>query len=171
MATPRFLAHDRKGLEEMTVQVEIDELKRFISEVNETHRLQAQVLKDSFEGLLMDFLKDAKTIGAFSWRQYTDVFNDGDACLFRVYDLCAHPMTETDENKEDGYDDDDDDDDDDKFEADEWSKKEALKAGIREEEFEIFVQIARVHQSLPEELLATNYGDGFEIIEETEATY
>lgn len=50
---------------------------------------------------LRQFLLDHPDIDKLAWHQYTPYFNDGDECIFRVFDLHAHIVSPVDQ-EEDG---------------------------------------------------------------------
>lgn len=55
-------------------------------EAYETARKQLSALaKDDVLAAFMEAFESAPLIRAFSWRQYTPTFNDGDPCTFRSY--------------------------------------------------------------------------------------
>jgi hypothetical protein len=63
------------------------ELKRQIKEAQDNIRTQAQgVLKSVFA----DFFVKYPDVYAIGWTQYTPYFNDGDACIFRVGEICLY---------------------------------------------------------------------------------
>jgi hypothetical protein len=135
----------------MTIETEISEIKNFVAEVDKMKTVQAQILKDSWEGLLESFFQETTTISKVTWRQFTDSFNDGDACTFGVHELMGYGV-ETEGQ---------DDDEDRQFES--WSYEYAAEHAVSESDFKLFKEISSLQATLPEELMNIIYGDGFEI--------
>lgn len=55
-------------------------------EAYETARTQlSKLAKDDVLAAFLEAFESAPLIRAFSWRQYTPSFNDGDPCVFRSY--------------------------------------------------------------------------------------
>jgi hypothetical protein len=125
----------------MTVETEISELQNFVAEANKMKSVQAQILKDSLEGLFESFFQETTTISKVSWRQYTDSFNDGDACTFGVHELIGYGV--------------------DHLEFDSWSHKYAAENGVSVEDYNMFKQIAELHEKLSADLMEEIYGDGY----------
>ena len=57
------------------------------------NKLQEQInefqksVQDMFEGIVREFFKEAPSVGAVVWNQYTPYFNDGEECTFNIYDV------------------------------------------------------------------------------------
>jgi hypothetical protein len=132
----------------MTVETEISELQNFVSEVDKMQSVQARILKDSWEGLFESFFQETTTISKVAWRQYTDIFNDGDPCTFGVHELMGYGV-----DPESG--------DTDYLEFDSWSAEYAADQGVASEDFNMFKQISELHDKLPSDLMEEIYGDGY----------
>jgi hypothetical protein len=79
------------ALETMSVtKQKIEDLQRQIE--NEVQQQIANVFKQ--------FLKEHQDVKTIMWAQYTPYFNDGDECVFRVYEFtfCADVMYEYDDD-------------------------------------------------------------------------
>jgi hypothetical protein len=74
-------AYSRKGNK---MKMSLDKLAKLKSEYEAVVEKEgSRLLKDEFK----QFFKDHPEITAVRWQQYTPYFNDGDACLFNVYDF------------------------------------------------------------------------------------
>lgn len=75
-----------------------------LRELAEEFKLQNETLKQNFEAngramlrpLFHSLFDAAPTVEAIRWEQYTPHFNDGDACIFNMWDLQVRERVESD---------------------------------------------------------------------------
>lgn len=68
------------------------DLEEKTKEINQIKEDLMSKLRPKLQGIFKDFLEKYPQIKYIQWQQYTPYFNDGEECVFHVYDL--HAFTE-----------------------------------------------------------------------------
>lgn len=84
--------------------MEYDALMKNFDELNEQIRQAKQQMREKSEGLIEGmvklFLDECPEVTGVHWTQYTPYFNDGEACEFRVNEICFHILEDEDDEIE-----------------------------------------------------------------------
>jgi hypothetical protein len=102
-----------------------------------------------------EFLKNNPIFVGLNWKQFTQNFNDGDACTFSVYNLEPRliPADQRNLDEDDQYDD----------IIEIYSERCALDEGLTKEDYKALEDLRTVFEAIPEDFMKQMFGDGFEV--------